>query len=161
MPTNTPTVLSDRAALVALYNATGGPNWTDNTNWLSDKPLGEWHGVTTDDSGRVTEIDLLNNGLSGKIPPKLGSLSNLTYLRLSSTRLSGKIPPELGNLSKLVVLYLYNNQLTGEIPSELGNLSNLLRLSLEDNQLTGEIPVELGNLSSLSVARSQLEPVER
>ena len=23
----------DRAALVVLYIATGGPNWTDNTNW--------------------------------------------------------------------------------------------------------------------------------
>ncbi len=25
---------SERDALVALYNATGGDNWTDNTNWL-------------------------------------------------------------------------------------------------------------------------------
>ena len=35
----------DRAALVALYNATDGPNWVDNTNWLTDAPLGEWYGV--------------------------------------------------------------------------------------------------------------------
>ena len=38
----------DRAALVALYNATDGPNWVDNTNWLTDAPLGEWYGVSTD-----------------------------------------------------------------------------------------------------------------
>ncbi len=25
---------SERAALVALYNATNGPNWTNKTNWL-------------------------------------------------------------------------------------------------------------------------------
>ena len=36
----TPT--DDRAALVALYNATNGPNWTYNTNWLTNKPLGQW-----------------------------------------------------------------------------------------------------------------------
>ena len=29
---------TDREALVALYNATGGPNWTRNNNWLSDVP---------------------------------------------------------------------------------------------------------------------------
>ena len=30
-------VTSDRAALIALYNATDGANWTDNTNWLSNE----------------------------------------------------------------------------------------------------------------------------
>ena len=35
-PDTTPA--SDREALVALYNATGGPNWASNTGWLSDAP---------------------------------------------------------------------------------------------------------------------------
>ena len=56
-------VAADRDALVAFYNATGGANWTDNTNWLSDKPVGEWHGVTTGAGGRVTSLSLGNNGL--------------------------------------------------------------------------------------------------
>ena len=34
-----------RGVLVAIYNATGGANWTNNTNWLSDRPIGEWYGV--------------------------------------------------------------------------------------------------------------------
>ena len=38
---------TDRAALVALYHATDGANWGDNTNWLSDAPLGEWSGFYT------------------------------------------------------------------------------------------------------------------
>ena len=42
-------VESDRAVLVALYNATDGPNWTDNTHWLSNEPLSEWRGVSTDE----------------------------------------------------------------------------------------------------------------
>ena len=46
----------DRAALVALYNATGGANWTNNDGWLTNAPIGQWHGVTTDDSGRVTRF---------------------------------------------------------------------------------------------------------
>ena len=52
-PTSTPTPTPssnpvDRAALVALYNATNGPNWRTKTNWLSDRPVVEWYGVTTD-----------------------------------------------------------------------------------------------------------------
>ena len=46
----------DRDALVALYNATGGDNWNDDTNWLSSAPIGEWYGVTTDSDGRVTSL---------------------------------------------------------------------------------------------------------
>jgi hypothetical protein len=68
---------SDRARLVALYNATDGSNWANNTNWLSDRPLGEWHGITTDANGRVTELNLPDNRLSGSIPPHLGGLSHL------------------------------------------------------------------------------------
>ena len=69
---------TDRAALVALYNATDGANWVNNTGWLSDAPIGQWRSVTTNSSGRVTRLDLYSNRLTGSIPAELGSLSNLT-----------------------------------------------------------------------------------
>ena len=47
---------TDREALVALYTATGGPNWIRNNNWLSDVPISEWEDVATDGNGRVTEL---------------------------------------------------------------------------------------------------------
>ena len=139
----------DRAALVALYNATGGPNWTDDTNWLSDEPIGEWYGVTTDGSGRVTELQLHENGLRGRIPPELGNLVNLRVLFLYRNQLSRPIPAELGNLANLQDLWLTSNQLSGPIPPELGNLANLQSLALDGNQLSGLIPAQLGNLANL------------
>ena len=48
--TDTEGIETDRAALVTLYYATDGPNWPnweDAGNWLSDKPLEEWEGVST------------------------------------------------------------------------------------------------------------------
>ena len=57
---------TDREALVALYNATDGLNWTRNNSWLSDVPTSEWEGVTTDDNGRVTELDLRRNQLTAE-----------------------------------------------------------------------------------------------
>ena len=150
---------TDRAALVALYNATDGDNWTDKENWLSDEPLGEWRGVTTDDEGRVIELRLWENNMIGEIPTELGDLSELTTLGLQVNQLTGEIPPELGNLSNLRELYLWENELSGEIPSELGNLSSLTVLDLPGNELSGEIPAELGSLSNLTVlflSRNQL-----
>ena len=61
-------VAEDRAALVALYNATDGANWTNNTNWLSNGALSAWHGVTTDANGLVRFLSLVQNALSGTIP---------------------------------------------------------------------------------------------
>ena len=140
---------SDRVALVALYNATDGANWKNNDKWVSDAPVGEWAGVTTNDSGRVTKVSLESNQLTGTIPPELGNLANLEWLVLEDNQLSGLIPPELGNLGKLQVLFLGQNPLGGAIPSELGNLINLITLYLIDNRLTGTIPVELGELTLL------------
>ena len=145
------TVATDRAALVALYNATGGADWTTSTNWLTNEALSEWHGVTTDATGRVASINLSNNNLRGTIPAELGSLTNLVYLNLRQNMLSGEIPAELGSLTNLQVLNLYDNELSGTIPAELGQLTNLLWLVLSDNELSGTIPAELSRLTNLQV----------
>ncbi len=130
----------DRAALVALYEATGAANWLNKDNWLSEAPLDEWYGLTVDGNGRVIELALFENQLSGEIPPELGNLSNLQGLYLSDNQLSGQIPSELGSLSSLRPLAIDGNRLTGAIPPELGALSDLLALYLSENPLNGCIP---------------------
>ena len=85
---------ADRAVLVRLYNATDGPNWWYNTNWLSNRPMGSWDGVTTDDEGRVNRLNLEGNQLSGQIPTQIGSLSNLTWVNLAHSQLNGEIPTQ-------------------------------------------------------------------
>ena len=140
---------TDRAALTALYHATDGPRWTRNDQWLTAAPLSEWRGVTVDANGRVIELDLRENRLTGEMPPELGNLAALSRLYLSENRLHGEIPRELGNLSNLQWLALSANILTGEIPRELGNLASLQWLILSANRLHGEIPRWLGSLPNL------------
>ena len=131
-------VASDRAALEALYDATGGAGWTDSTNWKTTAPLREWRGVTTDRAGRVTELHLYDNGLAGLIPPALGNLADLRSLRLP-----------------------YNDALTGPIPDALGRLANLEYLNLGANALTGPVPDALGSLGNHQGVGPQLECLDR
>ena len=87
---------SDRAALEALYRATGGDSWTDNTNWLSAAPLGDWYGVETNEQGRVSGLRLggwvesegrhVGNGLIGSLPAELGTLPRLQWLEIGGNR---------------------------------------------------------------------------
>ena len=140
----------DRDALVDLYDATNGPNWRNNANWNTSAPLDQWHGVSTDQNGRVSALDLGDNQLSGSIPASLGNLANLLSLSFWDNQLSGSIPTSLGNLANLTELYFGNNQLSGSIPASLGNLANLTWLGLENNQLTGSIPSSLGSLTNVT-----------
>ena len=141
--------MTDRQVLEALYHATGGANWKDRSNWLSNEPLSKWHGVETDESGRVTKLNLGENQLRGTIPTQLGGLANLQTLSLWGNRLNGTIPAELGGLANLHTLDLAGNQLSGIIPAELAGLANLRELNLSGNQLSGAIPPELGGLANL------------
>ena len=148
---------SDRAVLVALYEATDGPKWKNSENWLTDAPLGDWYGVDTNVSGRVVSLDLsghpgepnIPHGLSGRIPPELGELTSLASLNLRVNELTGEIPSEIGGLQDLEVLELWANDLSGPIPPGLGGLRRLKVLALDQNALTGLIPPDLGDLANL------------
>ena len=141
-------VVCDRGALEALYNATDGPHWTNDENWLTDEPIDKWFGVHTDSiPGRVTHLALSANKLTGRLPAELGSLDALEVLSLRENDLTGPIPPELGDLKVLFGLQLHDNNLTGTIPPELGNPDKLEILRLHENDsLTGALPLSLSNL---------------
>ena len=141
--------LTDQDVLEAMYEATDGSNWERNDNWMTDAPLGRWHGVEVDERGRVIAMDLLYNNLTGPIPTEVGNLEELQYLDLSGNYLRGEIPRELGNLTNLRSLSLDWSDLEGEIPPELGDLGKLSDLKLGRNLLAGEIPPELWNLGEL------------
>ncbi|MYH19104.1 MAG: hypothetical protein F4132_08345 [Gemmatimonadetes bacterium] len=148
-PPEPPGTSADREALIAFYHATDGPNWMDNTKWLSENPLNEWYGVSTDADGRVTKLSLRENQLTGSIPPEIEQLQNLILLNLSRNRITGTIPPVFGKMNALRYLHLGDNQLTGEIPPETYQSNTLMILSLFDNQLSGEIPPAIGKLANL------------
>ena len=142
-PTKVPEQIAsgpDTEALTAFYHATNGDSWENNENWLSSQPINTWHGVSVTDTGRVVALYLNSNRLTGKLPPQLADLENLTRINLSENELTGEIPAGLGDIEHLEILDLRQNQLTGEIPAGLGDIEHLEILDLSKNQLNGEIP---------------------
>ena len=115
---------TDRAALTALYNATGGPSWTRRDNWLSSNPLSDWYGVRVDTDGRVTSLALGGNNLTDSLPSQIGDLTSLGILQLYNNKLTGPIPAEIGKLVNLEILFLEDNEFSGRLPSELGQLTS-------------------------------------
>ena len=156
-----------REALEAFYQATNGASWTNNGSWLSDQPLGQWHGVTVNGQGQVTHLSLRDNNLSGPLPAALGNLDASAsavpgpqqHQRVSlpygtgqpvqpdpaghepQPASQGRYRQQLGNLSNLSIIGLARNSLSGSLPTSLGNLTGLTKLSLHDNTaLSGALP---------------------
>ncbi len=125
-------VAGDKAALEAFFIAAGGENWTNKTNWLSDKPLNEWCYITTDsETGRVNSLAIRNSeNLRGYMSEEVYKLTELKELYLFNMEpQTFRVEPTSGikNLQKLEFLYL---ELTSNIPNEIFDLINLTYLQL-------------------------------
>lgn len=108
---NAPSYKEQLTALKAFYQATNGDSWTDNTNWFSDKPINQWHGVNNDIWGNdtiignyVAKINLDDNNLIGEIPEDMAKLMWV------------KSP-----LGTALEFNIDNNGLYGEIPKAVTN----------------------------------------
>lgn len=129
--------VKEKEALISLYNATQGNNWT--TTWDLTSPISTWSGVTLKDD-KVVALDLSFNNLTGTLPNELGDLVNLESLNLFRNNISGNIPSSIGKLNNLKHLNISFNSLEGELPNSIGNLSSLVSLELFMNRIEGELP---------------------
>lgn len=140
--------VNDSLALVEFYWSTNGPNWTNNTNWLSG-PVNTWYGVHASPDTvlgapwRVVEIFLNSNNLTGTISPLLCNLSSLWGLLLMNNNTTGTIPACILNLGQLHEVYLSNNHLSGQLPSF--SHCPLYDLRINNNEFQGDVPDSLVN----------------
>nr|WKN39451.1 fibronectin type III domain-containing protein [Tunicatimonas sp. TK19036] len=142
-------LILDSLALVELYNATNGPAWSDNMNWLSG-PVENWQGVTVENH-RVTQLDVSNNQLSGTFPTEMANLTSLVYADFQGNALTGTLGEWADNFRNPTdSLKLSGNQLTdivGTLPHTQGVIE------LDNNQLTfGDLIPVLPSLPNLSYA---------
>ncbi|KAL7234957.1 hypothetical protein ACSBR1_018432 [Camellia fascicularis] len=126
-------------------------------NWTPSKDCCGWKGVTCDQVGHVTSLDLNSKSISGGIDlsSSLFSLQFLESLNLDNNNFSWKqIPSSFGNLISLKYLNLSNAGFSGQIPIEFSHLKSLSNCDLSgpiDSSLRttslSEIHLDSNNLS--------------
>lgn len=89
-------------------------------------------------------------GLSGRLDPDIGKLTNLAEFTIVPGRIMGTLPATLSQLKNLRFLGISRNFISGEIPATLGELQRLRTLDLSYNQLTGNLPWSVGSLTALT-----------
>uniref|UniRef100_A0ACD5TKK5 Uncharacterized protein n=1 Tax=Avena sativa TaxID=4498 RepID=A0ACD5TKK5_AVESA len=138
-----------------------------------DNFLGSWVVISGDDpcswmwvscsaDGLVSELELGNKDLSGRLSPAIGKLRQLRNLFLDHNAISGPIPDTIGGLpllkswtcqvtsstapyrthwviSRTSIMKLSHNRLSGFIPDPLISSDNLFILDLSFNNLSGTV----------------------
>ncbi|KAL8508557.1 hypothetical protein ACS0TY_018979 [Phlomoides rotata] len=91
---------TDQSSLLSLKaRVTSDPYQILTRNWTNSSDVCSWIGVTCSlRHRRVTALNVSNMGLSGTIPPQLGSLSFLISLDLRYNHFSGILPQDLSLL---------------------------------------------------------------
>lgn len=141
----------ERAALRAIYREANGEGWTHSDNWCSDRPIGEWYGVATDDEGHVVELRLPRNNLRGGIAHEIADLVHLRILDLSRNELECDLiymRPEdydivcdIDGLHALEEIDLSHNRLRAPLGGALAleDMPAIRRVDLSYNELTTDI----------------------
>ena len=80
--------LKDQIKLLTnFFELTDGGNWTNKLNWGTSSPPTEWYGITIT-NGKISEISLPSNNLSGHLPESLFKISTLSKIDLSDNKLT-------------------------------------------------------------------------
>ncbi|KAE8661209.1 Leucine-rich repeat receptor-like tyrosine-protein kinase PXC3 [Hibiscus syriacus] len=101
--------------------------------------------------GNLSELEYLDLSWKREIHQEFKVLGKLEDIQVSSNRLSGSIPHWVGQLTNLKVFTAYENHLGGEIPDNLGLVSELKLLNLHSNRLDGPIPKSVFALGKLEI----------
>lgn len=157
------------------------PGWYSSRGWLgkAEDVCSNWHGLTCNDEGRISKIQLDTNGLTGAFPPEtallhetlntidlyknmlhnvgeagnsfLGELTNLEFLYIGSTSFQyDGVPPAIGKLTKLKELDFSDTYYFGALDGAVfENLTDLKYLNMEYNNYNSTIPSELARLPNL------------
>lgn len=168
---------SEKATLVALYEATNGDGWDESTLWRTTSPVCSWAGIecengSDDDDNGVTGINLEDNNLVGSLPTSiwtlpflkslnlkdnfevhinlegLSSAENLELMYLSGTRVDSLYGIAQG--SAIRQLHLTDCGISGPLPDEIYDMQDSLEgLFIAYNAFTGTISTRIGRLIKL------------
>ena len=101
----------DSIALLALYDAMDGENWTGTIiGWRRDDvtPVSDWTGVV-DGGNRISRLNLPGRGLTGDLAPQIVDITNLESFDLSGNEITGL--PDMTEMRVLTSANVSDNKL--------------------------------------------------
>lgn len=124
-----------QGALEAIYDACDGDNWASKAGWKLTKTLENWHGITCDSEGNVTQIDLRKNKLRGTLPDVFAAFPKCTTIRFNNdatatandNELTGQLPQSMTTYVATTKFYLHYNHFDITdfyIPTELFDIAS-------------------------------------
>lgn len=92
----------DSIALTRFYEATGGDDWVNRTNWLTSG-IANWEGVALNENQtRVVSLTLPDNNLINAVPAKLRDITSMELMDFSGNELESStnlsVMPNLSDL---------------------------------------------------------------
>ncbi|MEN0049118.1 MAG: proprotein convertase P-domain-containing protein [Bacteroidota bacterium] len=141
----------DSVLLTAFFFRTNGTSWTNT--WDLELPMSTWNGVTLNADGRVVEINLRDNNLTGTIPSHIYQLENLKVLDLGENRINGWQTTSFFP-DNIEVLRLDNNNLHSNLSflPKITNDAQLRVLDLSDNHFYGCFSDRLSTLCQNNIS---------
>lgn len=117
----------DYETLKAFYKATNGDGWVKQWHVGTNSIVStSWPGVTFDDNGQVTAIDVSDNNVKGTIGSTSFVFSELKTLNLSHNPISGNIAKAFGECKKLTEVnagYCRFDEIATAMPSTVTSLN--------------------------------------
>ena len=141
----------ERIALIKIYKALNGDNWSNNDNWCSNIPIDEWEGVYANGDMEVYRLWLSHDAyVEGEIPECLGDLIYLDNISFEYTNVRGKLPERIGNLTNLKRITISNCKLEGTIPESIKECDQLEYIDISNNNFEGKIPESFFHCENIS-----------
>lgn len=141
---------TSRKALRIFYETMGGDYWTVKTNWMSEKSVCDWYGVTCREPYNleyITALNLPNNNISGGLNGQeiMYNVATLYEVDLSRNDIGfgiAKLSPYIQKIN------LSQNKISDDI-KKFNQLMNIKSLNLAYNRFFGEFQFSAGQLADM------------
>ncbi|KAK4378398.1 hypothetical protein RND71_000260 [Anisodus tanguticus] len=136
---------TDAAVMQELKKAINPPS---SLSWVDPDPC-KWDKVQCTKDGKVTRIQIGNQGLKGSLPPNLNNLTELQVFEVQNNGLTGPLPSFAG-LNSLESILLSGNGFTSIPRNFFDGMISLQTVYLDDNPFSPwSVPDSLKSASSL------------
>ncbi|KAJ8572319.1 hypothetical protein K7X08_008830 [Anisodus acutangulus] len=136
---------TDATVMQELKKAINPPS---SLSWVDPDPC-KWDKIQCTKDGKVTRIQIGNQGLKGSLPPNLNNLTELQVFEVQNNGLTGPLPSFAG-LNLLESILLSGNGFTSIPRNFFDGMTSLQTVYLDDNPFSPwSVPDSLKSASSL------------